>query len=249
MFAEPFSTGHTWVHQLDARLRIGVAFIFSCVLAVATTWQQAMFGLIATCLLLICSRPPLRPLLRRLAAVNIFVLFLWLTVPLTMPGPAAFHLNLSSLSFSLAGLHLVWLITLKANAISLLFIACVATMPVAHFGHALYALRLPGKFVFLLLFTYRAIFLLADEWQRLNTALRLRNFVATSNLHSYRTLGTLVGLTLVRSFDRAGRIHQAMLLRGFNGSFSSLAEFHLTRLDAMFLTAANVVLLLYSFLF
>ncbi|NLZ17345.1 MAG: energy-coupling factor transporter transmembrane protein EcfT [Desulfobulbaceae bacterium] len=247
MFSEPFAHGNSWVHALDARLRIGVAFIFSCVLAVATTWQQAKFGLIAACLLLICSRPPLRPLLRRLAAVNIFVLFLWLTVPCTMPGPAAFHLG--SLSCSLAGLHLVWLITLKANAISLLFIACVATMPVAYFGHALHALRLPGKFVFLLLFTYRAIFLLADEWQRLNTALRLHNFVATSSLHSYRTLGTLVGLTLLRSIDRAGRIHQAMLLRGFSGHFTSLAEFRFTRRDGKFTVAALALLLLYFTLF
>lgn len=246
MFSEPFAAGQTWVHRLDARVRIGITLCFSCVLAAASSQQQTLFGLIAACLLLISSRPPLRPFLRRLAAVNMFVLFLWLTVPCTMPGPAAFHIG--SLSCSQAGLQLVWLVSLKANAIAMLFIACVASMPVARFGHALYSLKVPGKFVFLLLFTYRSIFLLADEWQRLNRALRLHNFVATTNLHSYRTMGSLIGLTLVRSLDRAGRIHQAMLLRGFNGNFNSLVEFRLKRLDYLFLAAALAVLALYLFL-
>ena len=246
MFSEPFTNAHTWVHRLDARVRTGIAFVFSCVLAVATSSQQAAFGLIAACLLLISSRPPWRPLLRRLAAVNIFLLFLWLTVPWSTPGPAAFHIG--PLACTLPGLHLACLITLKANALTLLLLALVATMPLAHFAHALHALRVPGKFVFLLLFTYRSIFLLADEWQRLNMALRLHNFVPASNLHSYRTLGTLVGLTLVRSIDRAGRIHQAMLLRGFSGSFFSLAEFRFTRLDTCFVLAASSMLIFY-FLF
>lgn len=243
MFAEPFASGQTWVHGLDPRLRLCTALVFSCTLAMTTSTQEAIFGLVAALLLLLCSQPPLRPLGRRLMAVNVFLLFLWLTVPCSTPGPAAFHIG--PLSCSLPGLQLVRLVTLKANAITLIFIACVASMPVARFGHALYSLHMSGKFVFLLLFTYRSLFLLADEWQRLNTALRLHNFVAATNLHSYRTLGSLIGLTLVRSFDRAGRIHQAMLLRGFNGSFNSLAEFRFTWLDTLFLAAALVFFVLY----
>lgn len=242
MFSEAFAVGRTWVHRLDSRLRLCTALIFSCLLAMATTVQEAVFGLFAAVLLLLCSRPPLRPLLHRLAAVNLFLLFLWLTVPCSTPGPTAFHIG--PLSCSRTGMQLVWLVSLKANAISLLFIACVASMSIAQFGHALYSLKVPGKFVFLLLFTYRSIFLLADEWQRLNRALRLHNFVTATNLHSYRTIGSLIGLTLVRSLDRADRIHQAMLLRGFNGRFSSLAEFRLTRLDVFFLAAMLAVLAL-----
>ena len=246
MFSEPFAAGQTWVHHLDPRLRLCTALAFSCLLAMAATVQAAVSGLLAAALLLLCSHPPLRPLLHRLAAVNLFLLFLWLTVPCSTPGPAAFHIG--PLNCSQAGLLLVWLVSLKANAISLLFIACVASMPVARFGHALYSLKVPGKFVSLLLFTYRSIFLLAGEWQRLNRALRLHNFVAATNLHSYRTIGCLIGLTLVRSLDRAGRIHQAMLLRGFNGRFSSLAEFRRTRLDAFFLAAMLAALALYLLL-
>ncbi len=243
MFDEPFARGRSWVHALDPRLRLSIALLFSCILALASTWQQAAWGLVAALILLACSRPPLRPLLRRLAAVNLFLLFLWLTVPWSMAGLTAFHIG--GLRCSWAGLQLLCLITLKANAITLLFIACVATMPASRFGHALHALHVPAKLVFLFLFTYRGIFLLADEWQRLKIALRLRGFVAASNLHSYRTLGYLLGLTLVRGMDRAGRIHQAMLLRGFNGSFTSLTSFAFTRLDAFFLATSAALFILY----
>lgn len=243
MFDEPFTHGQTWVHALDPRLRLGTALFCSCALTLADSWPQVASGLVAAGVLLACSRPPLRPLLRRLGTVNLFLLFLWLTVPWTVAGTAAFHVG--SLRFSWEGLHLLWLITLKANAITLIFIACVATLPVSRLGQALQALRVPTRLVFLLLFTYRGLFLMADEWQRLKTALRLHGFVAASNLHSYRTLGYLLGLTLVRSVDRAGRIHQAMLLRGFNGSFTSLADdTAFTRRDALFLALVATLFIL-----
>lgn len=243
MFEEPFTQGRTWVHALDPRLRLCTALLYSCALALADRWPPAACGLAAAGLLLACSRPPLRPLLRRLATVNLFLLFLWLTVPWSVEGLAAFHVD--SLRCSREDLHLLWLITLKANAITLVFIACVATLPVSRLGQALQALHVPTRLVFLFLFTYRGIFLMADEWQRLNTALLLHGFVAASNLHSYRTLGYLLGLTLVRSVDRAGRIHQAMVLRGFNGSFISLAESAFTRRDALFLVVALLLFVLY----
>ena len=242
MFAEPFSEGQTWVHRLDARLRVIVAAVWSAALAVIPTAPQAAGGLAAAVLLLAASRPPLVPLLRRLAAVNLFLLLLWLIVPFTTPGLPLVHWG--ALVVSQTGLAQMILITLKANALACLCLACIATMTVPRFGHALHSLRLPPRFVFLLLFTYRALFLLADEWQRLRIALKLRGFVPKPDLHTYRTLGNLLGLTLINSLDRSRRIHQAMLLRGFDGHFRALSAGCWTRRDTVFLILALAVLFL-----
>ena len=243
-FAEPFARGHTWVHRLDARLRVAVAFAFSVLIAVCGHPLQAGIALVLASLLLCCSRPPLGSLLRRVAAFNVFILFLWLVVPFGMPGPALFHAG--AFGYSRSGAALMLLVSLKANAIGLLSLACVATMRADVFGHALAALRVPGKFVFLLLFTYRAVFLLAGEWQRLGRALKLRGFAPAFNLHTYRTFGNLIGLTLVRALERAERIHRAMLLRGFSGRFYSLTEFRFGGRDALFLGFCLVLALLYG---
>ena len=234
IFDEPFASGQTWVHALDPRLRLCTAFLLSCAFAAIGNCRALIYGLVASAFLLLCSRPPFRPLLRRLAGANLFLLFLWLTVPCFTPGHTLF--SLGPLVFSQEGLTLVTQITLKANAITLLFLACVATIPISLFGHALQSLGLPLKLVYLLLFTYRAIFLLAEEWAHLQVSLKLHNFVPRSNLHSYRTFGYLFGMTIARSIDRAQRVHEAMLLRGFQGHFISLAHFQFRWQDTCFVT-------------
>ena len=231
------------MHRLDPRLRVAAAFVLSCLIAVTQSPTRAACGLLFASLALAASRPPCAPLGRRLAAVNVFILFLWLTVPWSAPGPTVFRLGL--LSISAEGLRLMTLITLKANAILLLTLACVATMPVAAFGRALGCLGVPNRFVLLLLFTYRAIFLLADEWRRLRMALKLRGFVPGPNLRTYRVFGALVGLTLLRGADRAERMHQAMRLKGFVGRFHTLAQFSAGPADALFLLAVLCFFILF----
>ena len=53
----------------------------------------------------------------------------------------------------------------------------------------------------------------------------------------------LVGMLLVRSYDRAERIHKAMLCRGFRGKYHTLSQFSVTRGDvAYFMIMVSVIL-------
>src|SRR5262249_325713 len=82
--------------------------------------------------------------------------------------------------------------------------------------------------------TYRYLFLLADELGRLRTALRVRGYRNRPNLHSYRTVGHVAGTLLVRSYERAERVGQAMRCRGFDGRFRSLAAARTRATDVIF---------------
>lgn len=223
MFDETFAHGTTVVHRLDPRLRLVLTVLFSICVAVAHHPVTAGAGLAASALLLSLSRPNPAPLLKRVVAVNIFVLFLWATVPWTMPGEPA--LVLGPISFSQVGVTLVWLVTLKSNALLLCFLALVATMTSPTIGHALDRLGMPPKLVFLFLFTYRYLHVIAEEWHRLRAAARLRGFTPRTDLHTYRTIGYLFAMVLVNSFDRSSRVYQAMILRGFDGRFRSVVRF------------------------
>ena len=63
----------------------------------------------------------------------------------------------------------------------------------------------------------------------------MRCFIPATNIHTYRTYGYLFGMTLVRSWNRATRVHQAMLLRGFNGRLIPLAQQTVCKNDIIFL--------------
>ena len=52
-------------------------------------------------------------------------------------------------------------------------------------------------------------------------------------MHTYKTIAYLVGMLLVRSCDRAERVHNAMLCRGFRGRLYSLSGFSLRTVDVI----------------
>jgi len=219
---ETFSTATSFIHRLDARIKLLSSLALIVVIGLCKTFPTASAGLTVAIVLMLAARLDLRMVFKRLLLVNGFVLFLWFTLPLTYPGETAF--SLGPLGFSREGISLAALISLKTNATVLVLISLVATSSVAALGQALIHLKVPTKLCLLLLFSYRYIFVIHQEYLRLVRAARLRCFRAGTNLHTYRTTGYLFGMTLVKSHHRAHRVRQAMVLRGFQGQFRSLYE-------------------------
>jgi len=241
MISEGFVNTDSFVHRLDPRVKIVVAFLFSVVVAVCKdimvlTWAIGL-GLAIT----IVSRVPARELVRRLAPVNMFVVFLWLFLPFTVPGAPMF--SLGGLVGTREGVSYAIQITMKSNAIVAVLIALVASTSILTFGHALHELKIPQKMVHLFFFTYRYIFVIHREYLRLVGALKIRGFSPGTNFHTYRTIAYLVGMLLVRSSDRADRVHNAMLCRGFSGRLYSLSEFSLRRIDVISLILMTALIL------
>lgn len=220
---------------IDPRARLAAAAALSVCVAVAQTCAACLLGLLLGCVLLLAARPEPGQLLRRFGAVDLFVAFLWCVVPWTTPGAPVW--SFGPVTVTDAGLRLTLLVSLKANAICALFTALTAGMDIPTMGHALRRLGCPGGLVWLVLFMGRYIHVLGAEWHSLMTAARLRCFVPRSDAHTWRTLATLLGLLLVRGHDRARRVHEAMLLRGFTGSFRPLDTFRWRPRDTAFTVA------------
>ena len=84
------------------------------------------------------------------------------------------------------------------------------------FCTALVKLRLPNAMITQLILMHRYSFLLRDEVRRLRCAHALRS--GGNRGISIREFGSMAGNLLLRTFDRAEIIHQAMMCRGFNGT-------------------------------
>jgi cobalt/nickel transport system permease protein len=64
-------------------------------------------------------------------------------------------------------------------------------------------------------------------------AVRVRGFRNRAARHAYATAGRVAGTLLVRGHERAERVHQAMLCRGFDGQFRSLTAFRTRPADVL----------------
>jgi len=239
MITEPFAAGDSSLHRMDPRIRLVSAAAYSAVVALCRDFSALGVALSISIFLVGMARLKWRDVLKRLLVVNGLVVFLWAAIPLTYPGQTLF--DIGPLQVSRQGVLLAAQITLKSNAIVLAFIALVATMPFSTVGHALHRLRVPDKIIHLLLMTYRYIFVLEHEYQRLVRAARIRGFQPGTNLHAYRTYAYLVGMLFLRAAERAERVRWAMICRGFKRRFYSLQEFKAGRGSIMFLLFMSAV--------
>ena len=239
MIDERLAGGTSAIHALDPRYRLAACLVLSLVAALAKGLAAPLLVLGAGLLLTALSGASLGLVLRRAAAINVFILFLWLVLPVSTPGAPL--LRVLGLTVTREGLDLALLVTLKANAVFLCILSLLATIPAPALGRAMTGLGAPAKFSFLFVFTYRFLHVIAEEYERLITAARLRGFVPATDRRTYRTYAALVAMVLVRSYDRSQRVYQAMLLRGFTGVFPSLGRFEARKRDVVFLCCVIVL--------
>lgn len=235
MDIEEFALGNSIIHRLDPRAKIIAAILFSAVVALNHSLVASASSFCFPIALVLLARISVTRLLRRMAAINAFMVMLWVVLPLTVPGKVVY--SIGPVAIYQEGLISALSITLKSNAIILTVIALLGTSPVFALVHALSHLGMPDKLVHLFFFCFRYIHVIHQEFHALATAAKVRGFRPGTNWHTYRTYAHLVGMLLVRSFDRSARILDAMKCRGFRGRFYILHDYEMKKLD--YLVAAT----------
>jgi cobalt/nickel transport system permease protein len=222
--------GDSLLGRLDGRWKLAAFSVLVLSTAFLQTLPAAVAAAAGAVALAVVARIRWSWLLRRLGGVALALLFFLAWLPFTYPE-AGTRWRLGVISISPAGLVLALLLLLKALTLILLVLTLVATAPLQKTCAAAHALRVPGVLVHLVLLTHRFVFLAAEEFSRLRTALRVRGFRSRANRHSYHTIGQVTGTLLVRSHDRAERVAQAMCCRGFDGRYRSLQAWRTRLVD------------------
>jgi cobalt/nickel transport system permease protein len=206
------------VERLDPRTRVLLAIGFAIAVAAQDDLTRLAVATLAAVALLVAARPPAALLRRRLLATEGLVALIVLTLPFTVPGDP--YAAIGPLSVSGAGLARAAAVALRVNAIALSVLALLGTLEAARLTGALTQLRVPTGLVQTLAFATRYVAVLEDERRRLLLGMRARGFRPRADLHTYRSIGTFVGALVVRAFDRAERVLEAMRCRGFDGRFA-----------------------------
>jgi cobalt/nickel transport system permease protein len=218
------------LRRLDPRWKLAALGLCAAAVSVLATLPAAAAALGFALSLAALGRMPWRWYLGRMTGLALVLVFFVVLLPLLLhdDGP---RWELGPATFSLFGLRVAGLLCLKAITIVTFMLVLLVTAPLDATLKAAHALRVPGLVIQIAVLTYRYLFLLADELSRLLVALRVRGYRLRPKPQRLRMAGHLTGIVLVRGYERAERVGQAMRCRGFDGRFRSLAAFRTTAGD------------------
>ncbi|MBQ7264420.1 MAG: hypothetical protein IJR14_11985 [Synergistaceae bacterium] len=190
---------------LDPRARLACAVVLSVAVSSLSSPLALVFASIPSLLLIPCG--PVVPLLRALLRLDVANIVMLALLAVTWPGEIVFG------PVTREGLVMGALITVRLNVASVALLRLVVSMGPSRTDAALSRLGVPKGLRLLLTLTLRGVAVLAGRTAAALLALRLRAPRLRGPL-AWRTFGSLLGASLVRSADRAERMSTAMELRG-----------------------------------
>lgn len=227
------------IRRLDPRARVVAAVLFALVVVALDDLVALSAAVLAAAAMMGLAQLPPRRTLKRMAAMDGFIVVMLILLPFTVPGDPM--VTVWGFAASWQGLAEAARIALTANAVVLALMALAGSMEAVVLGHALHRLRVPENLIHLMMFSVRYITVLHAEYRRLRIAMKARGFRPANTRHTYVTLGYLVGMMLVRALERSERIQQAMKCRGFTGRLALLDRFRLAPRDLAFAVAMGAL--------
>lgn len=202
------------LQKLSARWKVlfVIAFVISVVATPIGQWRiLGSLGLVLA-LAIGLSGASVRSLLGRWLGFLFLIGFITLTIA---PGLSA---------RSGQGMATVFLSVLAKNSLAFLMMLVLgAVTPWPDLLKALRGLGVPVVLVSTLQFMERYVHVLRDESRRMITARRARSFGRGRGLN-WKLLTSLIGMLLLRSFERSDRVYAAMLARGWDGTMRGLED-------------------------
>lgn len=214
---DALSAGESPVHRLEGRVKLLATLLFAAV--VASFSPREVSGLVPLTLFPVAmgalAGVPARLVLRKLLVALPFVALIGLFNPLLdrevvgRIGPVA----VTGGWLSLTSILLKFLLTASAALV------LVATTGVAGVASALSGLGAPRALVVPLFLVHRYLFVLLEDGLRMERAREVRTFGDRGR--GLGPTGALLGSLLLRTWERAERVHLAMRARGFDGRFAT----------------------------
>jgi cobalt/nickel transport system permease protein len=239
-YLDVLSTQDTPIHRLDPRITLLTTLVF--IVTVVSFGKYELSALLPFVLyptiLISLGNLPAAYLARKVLLALPFALFIGIFNPL-MDRTIMMHLGPLGISggwISFASIMVRFVLTATAA------IVLVAVTGFNGTCMALEKIGAPRVFAVQLLFLYRYIFVLIGEAARLTRARSLRSFGGSGM--GFGVFTSMVGQLLLRTLDRAKRIHLAMRCRGFDGEIRLLRPLRIGGRDVAFLAGWTVFFIL-----
>lgn len=217
--AQGSSLFHTWTPAIKIGVLLPCCFLIVSLRTLLWSGAALAIALVAMHL----TRMGWHGARRRLAAMSGFLFMFLIILPLSSPvrpgDTVLLFPFLESWPFRWEGFLLALTVALKAASVALLMEPMLATSPLTRTLQGFAALGLPPALTQMILLCHRYLFVFQQEIARMQRSMRVRGFTPGTNLATLRTMGNGFGMLFIRSFERTERVHEAMLSRGYRGTF------------------------------
>lgn len=142
-----------------------------------------------------------------------------------------------------AGVEAALSVAFKGYMAALLLAFLTATTELSELLWAMRQMKAPESLNLILGMMYRYTSLLSEEYARLERARDSRT-VRPLGRHRFSIYGRQLGALIIRSWDRAERVHAAMVSRGFHGAWPSRVAHRFRWMDAVFVSMITLLFLI-----
>jgi cobalt/nickel transport system permease protein len=186
-------------------------------------------------------------------ALALFAMLAGVLLLARLPVVGALSRSAVILPFSLAFALVSWMggdpgrglaLVLKSYLSALAVLIVVATTPLPLLLRGLEMMGSPRFLLMVAQFLYRYLFVISEEAQHMRQAATARGATARAVLANgagFRAAAGALAVLFAKSYSRARQIHQAMLARGFTGTFRPNGALRFEWRDAAFVALAALL--------
>jgi len=236
---DEFARQNSVIHRLHPLIKLVTTGIY--LIVVISFDRYAVSGLLSLMffplILLIMSGLPAASIFRRVLLAEPLIIGIGLLNPLF----DRHYVNLGGSIISSGWLTLAS-ICIKSSLIVTACLILISTTNIEKLAVAMRMMRIPQLFVLQILLTYRYLTVLFEEAYRMLRAYTLR--APLSKGLKSEVWGSFIGQLIIRTFERAQRVYQAMTLRGFPGEYFSSSLERFSRYDLTFFAVCSIYFVL-----
>ncbi len=218
-FIDRYAALDSPLHLLEPRTKL-IAFTALIVAVLCIPMSSGSLFIayfFATAILMGISQVPLNYILGRILVILHFIV-------------------LASLAVPWRGYQGLWVLFVRAILCLILLILLTNTTRFVELLRGLRKLGCPQILVMNLSFLYRYLFVLTEEAMRMKQARDCRRVGRAPFREEIKLLSSMLGALLMRSFERAERMHSAMLSRGYAGDFPVVSPKRFSWHDLVFIS-------------
>lgn len=200
------------IHKMDTRFKLIGMLALSFSIAFLTEIKILFIAFLVSISMLFLSKLPISFVLNKLKLPGILIGVLAVMTLFFSSGEIVFKFG--SLTVTKEGINGLTLLMLRFMSMMCLMIILFSTTTITQIIKAFRDLKLPMLLCDMILFTYRYLFELYRDFTTMQTSLRLRGHRIKS-LKAMKTLASMNGALLIRSYEQSERVYYAMTLRGY----------------------------------
>jgi len=250
---EQLAGGNTCVHRLHPTVKLLATAVF---IITVVSFDRYSFGKLVPyvfypTLIMALSETPYFMLFKRFLIALPFCLFAGLANVLLN---RSMFFSIGPVAISYGALSL-FTILFRVYLCEMAVLLLVSVTPFQQITGSMRRLKIPHIFIIVFEMTYRYIGVLFKEAYSMYTAYSLRSVVSRSNTSrrgnargiEMRDMGSFAGQLLIRSFDRADRVYNAMKCRGYALRNVQQGGGKPAKGDVVFFAAVSVLCVVFRF--